>query len=64
MAGAEHLQWRRSRRCDSGACVEVAMSDDCGEIAIRDSKDPDGACLIFAAEEWMSFVTRLRRDAA
>jgi hypothetical protein len=50
--------WRRSRRCDSGACVEVAPIN--GGIALRDSKDPDGPILMFTREEWNAFLDGAR----
>ena len=51
--------WVRSRRCESNACVEVAVVGD-GLIAMRDSKDPDGPRLIFSREEWDAFVAGTR----
>jgi hypothetical protein len=47
-------QWRKSRRCGSNACVEVAKVD--GAYLVRDSKDPDGAVLSFTEREWAAFV--------
>jgi hypothetical protein len=32
-------RWRRSRRCSSGACVEVAV--DGGTVGVRNSTEPD-----------------------
>jgi len=52
------IQWRRSSRCDSGSCVEVAHID-CA-IAIRDSKDADGPVLTFSPQEWAAFVAAAR----
>ncbi len=52
------IQWRRSSRCESGSCVEVAHID--GTIAIRDSKNAAGAVLIFSPEEWTAFVASVR----
>ena len=46
--------WRRSSRCDSNACVEVAHAS--GEVLLRDSKDPDGPRLSFAAAQWSAFL--------
>lgn len=50
------IQWRRSSRCETGACVEVARIN--GMIAIRDSKD--AAILIFSPDEWSAFVAGVR----
>jgi hypothetical protein len=50
--------WRRSQRCDAGNCVEVAAIG--ADIAMRDSKDPDGAILHFTKDEWTAFVAGVR----
>ena len=50
--------WRRSTRCSSGACVEVA---NVGETFVfRDSKDPSGPVLTFTKDEWDAFVAGVR----
>lgn len=49
--------WRRSRRCDSCACVEVAHTG--GGFAVRDSTRPD-TVLSFSAAEWKTFVAGVR----
>jgi hypothetical protein len=49
----EHLDWRRSSRCTSGTCVEVARQGDA--IRVRDSKSPE-VVLSFSREEWAAFV--------
>ena len=46
--------WRRSSRCGSTTCVEVAKVDD--QYLIRDSKNPDTAALAFTKAEWEAFV--------
>lgn len=38
-----------------GNCVEVAALP-AGGRAVRDSKDPDGAMLVFTADEWYTFI--------
>ncbi|MEV1289755.1 DUF397 domain-containing protein [Micromonospora sp. NPDC049679] len=49
-------EWHKSSRsgpnCDN--CVEVAFVG--GAIAVRDSKNPTGAALIFTPGEWNAFV--------
>jgi hypothetical protein len=47
--------WRKSSYSSAnGQCVEVA---DLGlAIAVRDSKDPAGAVLLFTSTEWGSFL--------
>jgi hypothetical protein len=52
--------WRTSRRSQqNGACVEVATHFP-GVVAVRDSKDPDGAKLIFASAHWQHFLHELK----
>jgi hypothetical protein len=53
----EHLVWRKSTRSDGngGQCVEVADLPD-GGAAVRDSKNRDGAALLFTKDEWAAFV--------
>lgn len=54
-----HAQWRKSRRSGgNGACVEVAELRTL--IAVRDSKDPDGAKLVFPAAEWRAFTDAVK----
>jgi hypothetical protein len=52
------LDWRRSSRCDSATCVEVAVAADA--VGVRDGKDPDGAVLWFSLAEWSAFLAGAR----
>ena len=54
----EQPRWRRSTRCGSNACVEVARVG--GDYLIRDSKDPDGGLLRFSPEEWAAFASAVQ----
>ncbi|MEV7021612.1 DUF397 domain-containing protein [Kitasatospora sp. NPDC093558] len=57
---ADGLVWRKSSF--SGAqsnCVEVA-SGVTGVVPVRDSKDPEGPALLFAAEAWSSFLAGVK----
>lgn len=51
--------WRKSTRCDSSGCVEVAKLA-AGMFGIRDSKRPDDPALQFTADEWEKFVGGVR----
>jgi predicted secreted Zn-dependent protease len=53
-------QWRRSTKCASGNCVEVAEVD--GQIMVRDSKNPGLAPLPFTQAEWRAFVAGVKAD--
>lgn len=50
------VTWKKSTRSNgSGDCVETARLAD-GSHAVRDSKNPNGAILMFTASEWRAFV--------
>jgi uncharacterized protein DUF397 len=55
------LGWRKSSRCDSGSCVEVAVTDE--HVLLRDSADPDGPRLTFTSAEWAEFLRALGRES-
>lgn len=71
------MNWRKTRRCESNTCVEVAFTKstfsaesancvevgacDCGQVHIRDSKDPSGPVLTFTRDEWAAFINGARR---
>ncbi|MFI8460493.1 DUF397 domain-containing protein [Kitasatospora sp. NPDC085464] len=53
-------QWFKSSYSNNGgSCVEVAP-DFPGLVPVRDSKDPQGAALLFPAKAWASFVAAVR----
>lgn len=54
----EQLQWRKAKRCGSGACVEVATAGD--QFFVRDSKHPEITPLQFSRAEWETFVGAVR----
>lgn len=59
-AQSNDVVWRRSSLSGtSGACVEVAGVAD-GVLAVRDSKNPEGARLAFSAAVWQQFTSVLR----
>ncbi len=53
------LHFQTSSFCGNHGCVAVAAVPD-GDVAIRDSKVPDGAVLTFSAAEWDVFVAGVK----
>jgi hypothetical protein len=56
-------RWRKSsysQHSDS-YCVEARVAGP-GEVAVRDSKDPDGPHLAFSVSEWTAFITHIASD--
>jgi hypothetical protein len=59
LAVSTGLDWRRSTKCGSESCVEVAILGD--KAYIRSSKGGAvGAYLVFDAGEWKSFLAGAR----
>ncbi|GAA2246344.1 hypothetical protein GCM10010145_11700 [Streptomyces ruber] len=54
--------WRKSSYSnqDGGECVEVS-DDFAGLVPVRDSKNPHGPVLAFAADGWTSFVAMVKQ---
>jgi Domain of unknown function (DUF397) len=49
-------QWRKSQRSSAqGNCVEVARLPG-GEVAMRNSRHPEGPALVFTHREFEAFV--------
>ncbi|MCG5216112.1 DUF397 domain-containing protein [Streptosporangium sp. KLBMP 9127] len=50
-------EWRKSTHStpDGNNCVEVAQNI-ADIVAVRDSKNPDGAALMFTPGEWSAFI--------
>ncbi|AEV87265.1 hypothetical protein ACWT_6250 [Actinoplanes sp. SE50] len=61
MADLSGAVWHKSTRSggNGGDCVEVAGNLP-GIVALRDTKDPDGATLIFSREQWHAFLAGVR----
>ncbi|MEH0828900.1 MULTISPECIES: DUF397 domain-containing protein [unclassified Micromonospora] len=57
-------RWRKSSRSsgNGGDCVEVADNLP-GIVGVRDSKDPAGPALVFAAAAWRAFVAQVAERA-
>ncbi|GGY94687.1 DUF397 domain-containing protein [Streptomyces nitrosporeus] len=53
--------WRASSYSnqDGGQCVEVS-DDFTAFVPVRDSKNPHGPALTFAADDWSSFVSAVK----
>ncbi|MBA9004875.1 MULTISPECIES: DUF397 domain-containing protein [Thermomonospora] len=52
----QELVWQKSRRSNpSGNCVEMAQLPT-GEIAVRNSRYPQGPVLVYTREEMEAFV--------
>ncbi len=51
------VTWIRSRRSGptGGNCVEVAFLP-AGDVALRNSRHPDGPALVFTRPEWDAFL--------
>ena len=56
-------QWRKSSYSSAnGQCVEVACLAEA--VAVRDSKHPDGPNLVFARQEWATFIAGLKNSGS
>lgn len=59
MADVSGAIWRKSSRSGSTSnCVEVGGASDL--VGVRDTKDREGATLVFSSRRWADFVSRLR----
>lgn len=47
--------WVKSTHSVSNGCVEVAFVN--GRVGVRDSKNRDGAVLVFTPKEWDAFLS-------
>ena len=53
-----HAAWRKSVYSYDNGCVEVAFIE--GQVAVRDSKNQNGAVLLFTPIEWRAFLHGVR----
>jgi hypothetical protein len=51
----ENLVWTSARRCEGGACVEVALGPT---VHVRDTKS--GEILAFTGPAWAAFIVALK----
>ena len=55
------LTWRKAlRSIGNGECVEVGSANE--QVAVRDSKDPDGIWLAYPAHSWRAFVSKIKNE--
>jgi hypothetical protein len=54
-------RWRKSSYSGNGGgdCVEVACNLP-RIVAVRDSKNPDGPCLVFSPQDWQAFTSQVK----
>lgn len=50
--------WHVSRRCDTGACVEIGTLGEA--VLVRSSTDTEGTCVRLTREEWQVFVAGVK----
>lgn len=50
--------WRTSTRCETAACVAVAVGRR--QVRMRDTADPAGPVLTFGADTWTAFLDGIR----
>jgi hypothetical protein len=53
------LSFRKSSRCTTGGCVEVALLS-CGDAVVRDSTDRTHEPLMFTNQDWLRFISSVR----
>ena len=53
------LIWIKATASGTGGCVEIAATPE-GGVAIRDSKDRNGAILNYTAREWHAFLSGVK----
>ena len=54
MSSQGNLDWRVSRTCEGGACIQVARSGE--SILIGNTNQPDGPVSVFTTDEWRQFL--------
>ncbi len=52
------LPWRTAKKNGNSGCVEVAPAH---LIAVRDSKDRNGAVLLYTPQEWEAFLDGVKK---
>ncbi|MFI9157810.1 DUF397 domain-containing protein [Kitasatospora aureofaciens] len=52
--------YKSSYSAQANDCIETRLVVSDGNLAVRDSKDPHGPTLAFAAEAWTAFITAIK----
>jgi hypothetical protein len=62
MDNTSRAQWRTASYSGSngGACIEVAVDPDGGDVLVRDTKDRRGPRLGFGSGAWRTFTSALK----
>jgi Domain of unknown function (DUF397) len=55
------LKWRKSSRCEGGACIEIAVQGDA--ILVRSSADPDSPILAFSPSAWRDLIAGIKQPS-
>ncbi len=55
---ADEPTWRTTKRCDTGACVEIGTLGE--SVLVRSSGDADGICVTLSREQWLEFVAGIK----
>jgi hypothetical protein len=58
-ADYQNFAWRKASSSQVSSCVEVAFPSR-EVVVVRDSKDPDGPILRYAAADWGDFISGAR----
>lgn len=54
----EKLVWYQDKRCESGACVEVAAVGD--SVMVRSSANQEGTPVTLSRDEWREFLAGVK----
>ncbi len=55
---ADEPTWRTTKRCDTGACVEIGTLSE--SVLVRSSEDADGIYVTLSRDEWHKFVAGVK----
>jgi hypothetical protein len=58
MVDTGSVAWRKSSRCGSATCVEVARAGEV--VAVRDSKRQDSPILAYSGDSWVAFLAGVK----